>query len=104
MNGCDDFLVVCASRLAVAAVASHTCLPSSASVIVTKLAEFRVQTATRVNKGVSAVSERVRIFVVIEAMSPIFSEGSGTGGGREKGAPEKRVVGLKRSANGKTSA
>ena len=34
-------------------------------------------------------------------MSQIFSEGSGAGGGREKGAPERRVVGLKRSANGK---
>ena len=90
-----------ARRRTVAAVASHTCLPPSVSVIATKLAEFRVQTATRVNKGVSAVSERVCIFVAIEAMSPIFSEGSGAGGGREKGAPERRVFCFKRSANGK---
>ena len=34
-------------------------------------------------------------------MPPIFSEDSGAGGGREKGAPKRRVVGLKRSANGK---
>ena len=60
------FLGVRARRRSVAAVASHTCLPPSVSVIVTivtKLAEFRVQTATRVNKGVSAVTETVRIFV-----------------------------------------
>ena len=101
LNDCDDFLGVRARRLAVAAVASHTCLPPSVSVIVTKLAELRVQTATRVNKGVSAVSERVRVFVAIQAMPPIFSEGSGAGGGREKGAPKRRVVRLKRSTNGK---
>ena len=94
------FLGVRAIRRTVAAVASHTCLSPYVSVIVTKLAEFRVQTATHVNKGVSAVSERVRVFVAIEAMPPVFSEGSGAGGGREKGAPERRVVGLKRGANG----
>ena len=32
-------------------------------------------------------------------MPPVFSEGIGAGGGREKGAPERRVVGLKRGAN-----
>ena len=58
------FLAVRA-RLAAAAVASHTCLPPPVSVIVTKLAEFRVQTATRVNEGVCSVSERVRVFVAI---------------------------------------
>ena len=75
-------------------------MPPSVSVIVTKLAVFRVQTATGVNKGVSAVSERVRVFVAIEAMPPVFSEGIGPGGGREKAAPERRVIGLKRSVNG----
>ena len=59
------FRGVRARRRTVAAVASHTCLPPSVSVIVTKLAEFRVETATRVNKGMSAVSERVRVFVAI---------------------------------------
>ena len=34
-------------------------------------------------------------------MSSIFAEGGATGGGRKKGAPKRRVVGLKRSANGK---
>ena len=62
LNVCDDFGVNARGR-SVAAVASHTCLPLSVSVIVTKLAEFRVQTATRVNKGVSAFSETVRVFV-----------------------------------------
>ena len=57
--------VVRARRLAVAAVASHACLPPSVSVIVPKLAEFRVKTADRVNKGVSAVSERVRVLMAI---------------------------------------
>ena len=33
-------------------------------------------------------------------MPPVFSEGSGGGGGREKGTPERRVVGPKRGANG----
>ena len=84
----------------VAAVASHTCVPPSASVFVTKLAELRVQTATRVNKGVSAFLERVFVFVAIEAMPPVFQKGSGEGGEREKGTPDMRVVGLKRGANG----
>ena len=57
------FLGMRARRRSVAAIASHTCLPPSVSVIVNNLAEFRVQTATRVNKGVFAVSERVRVFV-----------------------------------------
>ena len=39
----------------------HTCLPPPVSVIIVKLSEFRVQTATRVDKGVSAVSERMRV-------------------------------------------
>ena len=63
------------------------------------MAEFRVRTATRANKGVSAVSERVRVFVTTKAMPPVFSESGGAGGGREKGASERRVVGLKRGAN-----
>ena len=50
LNDCDDFLGVRARTRSVATVASHTCLPPSVSIIVTKLAEFRVQTATRVNK------------------------------------------------------
>ena len=33
-------------------------------------------------------------------MPPVFSEGSGAGGGRENGAPERRVVGIKRGAKG----
>ena len=33
-------------------------------------------------------------------MRPVSSEGSGGGGGQEKGVPERRVVGLKRGANG----
>ena len=86
-------MAVCARRLDVAAAASRTCLLPSVSVIVTKLAEFRVQTVARVNKEVLAVSERVRMFMTVEAMSPVFSEGSGAGGGREKPAPEGRVVG-----------
>ena len=66
LNDGDDFLMaVRARRFAVAVVARRACLPPSISVIVTKLAEFRVQTATRVNKGESAVSERVRVFVAI---------------------------------------
>ena len=57
---------------------------------------FRVQTAARVNEWV----ERVGVFVAVEATSPVFSEGSGAGGGREKAVPEERVVGLKRGTNG----
>ena len=59
------FLVVLAGRVAVAAIASHTCVPPSVSIIITKLAEFRVQTAARVDKGVRAGSERVRVFMEI---------------------------------------
>ena len=65
LNDCDDFSWCGREKSSVTAVASHTCLPPSVSVIVTKLAECSVQTATRVNKGVSAVSERVRVFVAI---------------------------------------
>ena len=45
---------------------------------------------------------KVGVFVTVEAMPPVFSEGSGAGGGREKAAPEGRVVGLKRGTNSKT--
>ena len=93
-------MVLRARRLAVAAVASHTCLPPSVSVIVTKLAKFRVQAAVRVNEWVPTVPERVGFFAVVEAMSPVFSEGSGAGGGREKAAPGGKVIGLKRGTNG----
>ena len=93
-------MVVRTRRLAIAAVASHACLLPSVRVIITKLAEFRVQTVARVNEWVPTISERVGVFVAVEAMSPVFSEGSGAGGGQEKAAPEGRVVGLKRGTYG----
>ena len=93
-------VVVRASRFAVAVVASHACLPSSVSVIVTKLTEFKVQTAAPINEWVPTIYEVVSVFMTVEAMPPVFSEGSGAGGGREKGAPERRVASLKRGANG----
>ena len=74
-------MVVRARRFAVAAVASHVFLPPSVSVIVTKVAEFRVQAAARINEWVPTISERVGVFVAVEAMSQVFSEGSGAGGG-----------------------
>ena len=74
-------VVVRVRRFSVAAVANHACLPSSASVIVTKLTEFRVQTAARINEWMLTLFERVCVFVTIEAVSPVFSEGSGAGGG-----------------------
>ena len=83
-----------ARRLAVAAVASHTCLPPSVSVIVAELAEFRVEATACAKNGVSTVSGGVCVFVAVGAMSPVFSEGSGAGGGREG-----RAVGLKRGTN-----
>ena len=82
------------------AVASQACLPPSVSVIVTKLAEFRVQAAGCINDWVPTISEKVGVFVAIEAMPPVFSEGSGAGGGLEKAASDGRVVGLKRGTNG----
>ena len=93
-------VVVRAIIFAVSTVASHACLPSSVSVIFNKLTEFRVQTAARINEWLHIISERVGVFVAVEAMSPVFSEGSGAGGGREKATPEGRVVGLKRDTNG----
>ena len=51
LNDCDDFRGVRARRPAVVAVARHTCLPPPVSTIFTQLSEFRVKTATRVNKG-----------------------------------------------------
>ena len=89
-------MVVRASRFAVAVVASHACLPSSVSVIVTKLTEFKVQTAAPINEWVPTIYEVVSVFMTVEAMPPVFSEGSGAGGGQEKTAPEGRAVGLKR--------
>ena len=58
---------------------------------------FRVQTAARVNEWV----ERVGVFVAVEATSPVFSEGSGAGGGREKAVPVRRVICFKLGAKGK---
>ena len=37
--------------------------------------------------------------MTVEAMTPVFSESRGAGGGREEAAPERRVVGLKRGTN-----
>ena len=65
-------------------------MPPSVSVIVTKLTGFRDQTAARVNEWMTTVSERVGVFMAVEAVSPVFSKGSGAGGGREKAAPERR--------------
>ena len=70
-----------ARRFAVAVTADHACLPSSASVIVTKLTEFRVQKATRIDEWVPKPFDRVCVFVAVEAVPPVFSEGSGAGGG-----------------------
>ena len=92
-------VVVRTRRLAVAAVASHRCLPPSVSVTVTKLAEFRVQTAARVKKWLPTVSARVDVFMAVEVMSPFFS-GSGAGGRREKAAPGTIFIVLKRGADG----
>ena len=92
-------MVVRALRFAVATVGSHVCLPSSVSVIVTKLVELRVQVAARINKWVPTMFERVGVFVTDEAVPSVFSEGSGAGGGRDKAAPEGWVVGLKRGTN-----
>ena len=79
-------------------VASHARLPPSVSVIATNLAEFRVQTAARINEWMQQFMKGV--VVAVEVMPPVFSEGSGVGGGREKAVPEGRVVGLKRGTNG----
>ena len=96
-----NFLVVVhARRFAVAALVNHACLPSSVRVMVTKLAKFRIQAAARINEWVPTIPERVGVFVAVEAMSLVFSEGSGAGGGREKATPEERVVDLKRGNNG----
>ena len=91
-----------ATRLAVAAVAGHTWLPPSESVIVAVLGEFRVQAAARINEWVHTVSEEVCAFVAVEAKFPGFSEGGRPGGGREEAAPEGRVVVHKRGTNGET--
>ena len=37
--------------------------------------------------------------MTVEAMTPIFSEGSDAGGGFEEAVPEGRVVGLKLGTN-----
>ena len=63
------------------------------------MAEFRVQTAARINEWALTIFDGVGIFVTVEAMTPVLSEGSGAGGGREKAAPEGRVLGLKRGIN-----
>ena len=88
--------VVCARTFTVAAVARYACLPPSLSVIVTKLAGFRVRIVTRIIEWVPPISERVGVFVTVEAMPPVFLESGGAGGGREKATPEGRVVGRKR--------
>ena len=60
------------------------------------MAEFRVQTALRIDEWAPTIFLRVGVFVTVETMPPVFSEGSGTGVGREKAAPKGRFVGLKR--------
>ena len=65
VNGTIATIFIWVRARVAASVAGHTCLPSSVCVIVVKLSEFRVQTATRVDKGVSAISERMRVLVAI---------------------------------------
>ena len=40
--------------------------------------------------------------MTVEAMTPVFSESRGAGGGREEADPEGRVASLKRGANSET--
>ena len=46
-----------------------------------------------------AYSCEMSVFVTVQAVSPVFPEGSRAGGGREEAAPEGGVVGLKRGTN-----
>ena len=55
-------------RRSVASVASHTCLSPSVSVVVAELAEFRVETAVRVDKWMPTVAKRVCVFVAKRKM------------------------------------
>ena len=71
-------VVVRARRFAASAVADHACLPTSVCVIIAK---FRVQTAARINKIMPVMLEGVVVFVVVEAKSPVFSEGISVSGG-----------------------
>ena len=98
-------MVVRALRFAVATVGSHVCLPSSVSVIVTKLVELRVQVAARINKWVPTMFERVGVFVTVKAVPPSFLGGQRRGRrvreGRSRG--ERSSV-LNEAQTAKTSA
>ena len=98
-----SLVVVCARSLAVAAVASHTCLPPSLSAIVTKSGEFLVQAAARVNAWMPTLWKRVRVFVAIYC--PRFCRrAADRAEGERRELQRGGVFGLNGSANGETSA
>ena len=72
----DDFSCDCsARRFVVSAVADHACLSASVCVIVAKLAEFRVQAATRSNERMPTMLGGKVVFVAVEVKPPVLSEG-----------------------------
>ena len=73
------------------------------SVIVTKLAEFRVQAATRVDEGAFVVSERVRVFVAIKAMSPVCRRAAARAEGERRALQKRRSSVLNEAYKAKTS-
>ena len=69
-------MVVRARRFVVSAVADHARVSTSVSVIVAKLAKFRVQAATGTNERMPTVLDGMVVFVAVEAKPPVFSEGN----------------------------
>ena len=68
-------VVVRARRFVVSAVAAHACVSTLVCVVVTKLAKFRVQAATRSNERMPTMLEGMVVFVAVEAKPPVFVGG-----------------------------
>ena len=83
LNDGDDFSYGCSGEniFAVSAVENHACLPTSACVIVAKLANCRVQTPAGINERISTMLERVVVFVAVGAKPLVFSEEISASGG-----------------------
>ena len=69
-------------RFIVSAVVDHACLSTSVYIMVAKLAKFRVQADTRINERMSTTLEGMVVIVVVEAKTPVFSEGISARGER----------------------
>ena len=64
-------------------VSYYACLPTTVRLtVVTELSEVRVEAAARTIEWLPTLPERMGVFVAVQTMAPVFSEGSSASGVR----------------------